>query len=40
MRNKDTEEPTTKKCKYCLSVIPVEASRCKFCTSQLKTKKA
>jgi large conductance mechanosensitive channel len=39
-RNKDTEEPTTKKCEYCLSVIPVEASRCKFCTSKLETAKS
>jgi large conductance mechanosensitive channel len=40
MRNKDTEEPTTKKCPYCLSVIPKEATRCKFCTSKLEAKKA
>ena len=39
-RNKNTEEPTTKKCKYCLSVVPVEATRCKFCTSKLEAKKA
>lgn len=39
MRNKDTEEATTKKCKYCLSVVPVEATRCPFCTSQLEVKK-
>ena len=36
MRNKSTEEPTTKKCEYCLSVIPKEATRCKFCTSKLE----
>ena len=40
MRNKDTEEPTTKKCKYCLGIVPVDASRCPFCTSQLSSKKA
>lgn len=40
MRNKDTEEPTTKKCKFCLSEIPREAIRCKFCTSKLSTEKA
>lgn len=40
MRNKDTEEPTTKKCKFCLSEIPNEATRCKFCTSKLTTEKA
>lgn len=39
MRNKGTEEPTTKKCEFCLSVIPAEASRCKFCTSKLEAKK-
>ncbi|HEX5447757.1 MAG TPA: large conductance mechanosensitive channel protein MscL [Candidatus Saccharimonadales bacterium] len=38
-RNKDTEEPTTKKCEYCLSVVPVEATRCKFCTSKLEAGK-
>ncbi len=40
MRNKGTEEPTTKKCEYCLSVIPKEATRCKFCTSKLEAEKA
>lgn len=39
-RRKDTEEPTTKKCEFCLSEIPKEASRCKFCTSKLATAKA
>ena len=34
-RNKGTEESTTKKCPYCLNVIPKEASRCGFCTSKL-----
>lgn len=38
-RKKDTEEPTTKKCPFCLSVIPAEASRCKFCTSKLDVEK-
>ncbi|OGC92580.1 MAG: mechanosensitive ion channel protein MscL [candidate division Zixibacteria bacterium RBG_16_48_11] len=28
--------PTTKECLYCLSVIPLKASRCGFCTSTLK----
>jgi large conductance mechanosensitive channel len=28
-------EPTTKECPYCLSVIPIKASRCPHCTSQL-----
>ncbi|TEU13742.1 MAG: large conductance mechanosensitive channel protein MscL [Anaerolineales bacterium] len=29
------EEPTTKECPYCLSTIPIEATRCAFCTSEL-----
>lgn len=28
-------EPTTKDCPYCLSEIPLQASRCPHCTSQL-----
>jgi large conductance mechanosensitive channel len=28
-------EPTTKKCPFCLSTIPIKATRCAFCTSQL-----
>ncbi len=27
--------PTTKKCPYCCSAIPLEATRCPHCTSQL-----
>ncbi len=27
--------PTSKECKYCLSTIPVKATRCPNCTSQL-----
>jgi large conductance mechanosensitive channel len=40
IRNKDTDEPATKKCEFCLSVVPAEATRCKFCTSKLEAKKA
>ena len=29
-------EPTTRECPYCLSVIPVKATRCAHCTSELK----
>lgn len=29
------EEPATKGCPYCLSSIPVKASRCPHCTSEL-----
>lgn len=39
---KKGEEPaalTTKKCPYCLSEIPVEATRCPHCTSQLEESK-
>jgi large conductance mechanosensitive channel len=29
-------EPTTKECPYCISSIPVKATRCPNCTSQVK----
>jgi len=29
-------EPTTKECPYCLSTIAIKATRCPFCTSELK----
>ena len=29
-------DPTTKECPYCLSVIPLMATRCGHCTSELK----
>jgi large conductance mechanosensitive channel len=29
-------EPTTKECPFCLSAIPLKASRCPHCTSELK----
>jgi len=32
-------EPTTRECPYCLSTIPVGASRCPHCTSQLDVAK-
>jgi large conductance mechanosensitive channel len=28
-------EPATKECPYCLSTIPLEATRCAYCTSDL-----
>lgn len=34
-KGKKTEDPTTKKCPECLSEIPKDARRCKFCTAQL-----
>ncbi len=30
------EEPTEKKCQYCLSIIPFKARRCPQCTSHLE----
>ena len=40
-KKKDEEPaaPTTKKCPYCLSEIPGEATRCPHCTSQLEESK-
>lgn len=29
--------PTTKECPLCLSVIPIRATRCAHCTSELKS---
>ena len=29
-------EPTTKECPFCLSTVPIKASRCAHCTSQLE----
>ena len=29
-------EPTTKECPYCLSVVPIKATKCPHCTSELK----
>lgn len=34
---KKEEAPATKKCPFCLSDIPVEATRCAHCTSLLET---
>jgi large conductance mechanosensitive channel len=28
-------EPTTRECPYCLSTIPLKATRCAYCTAQL-----
>lgn len=37
MRTKEetVEAPTTKECPYCLSSIPIKATKCGHCTSQL-----
>jgi large conductance mechanosensitive channel len=40
MRRKEeapAAEPTTKDCTYCLSSIPIKASRCPHCTSELES---
>ncbi|MBW6486844.1 MAG: large conductance mechanosensitive channel protein MscL [Syntrophobacterales bacterium] len=31
-------EPTTKECHYCMSTISIKATRCAFCTADLKEK--
>lgn len=31
----DADAPTTKDCPYCLSTIPLKATRCKDCTAEL-----
>lgn len=31
----EASEPVTKQCPHCLSDIPIRATRCKFCTSDL-----
>jgi large conductance mechanosensitive channel len=32
-------DPTTKECPYCFSVIPIRATRCPHCTSEIKKEK-
>ncbi len=34
-KEEEEEAPTVKECPYCLSEIPVKATRCPHCTSQL-----
>jgi large conductance mechanosensitive channel len=34
-KEKPAPDPTTKECPYCLSTIPLQASRCPHCTSEL-----
>jgi large conductance mechanosensitive channel len=36
-RTKKVEAPTTKECPYCITAIPIKATRCPNCTSELKT---
>ena len=35
-KRKTPEDPTEKKCPYCLSDIPVKATKCSHCTSSVK----
>lgn len=37
-KKQEAAAPTTKKCPYCLSDIPVQATRCPHCTSVLEDK--
>ena len=34
---KEAAAPTTKDCPFCLSSVPIKATRCPHCTSELKT---
>jgi len=36
-RTKKAEAPITKECPYCITAIPIKATRCPHCTSELKT---
>ncbi len=36
MRRRQEKGPTTKECPFCLSTIPLKATRCGHCTSELK----
>jgi large conductance mechanosensitive channel len=35
-KRKEEAAPTTKDCPYCLTSIPIKATRCAHCTSELK----
>jgi len=34
---KEAAAPTTRECPFCLSAVPIKATRCPHCTSELKT---
>ena len=36
LKKKEAAQPTTKECPHCLSTIPIKATRCGHCTSELK----
>ncbi|GCE11438.1 large conductance mechanosensitive channel protein MscL [Tengunoibacter tsumagoiensis] len=35
LRPKKPEAPTTRECPFCLSTVPLKATRCAYCTAQL-----
>lgn len=35
-QKQETATPTTKTCPHCLNTVPLLASRCGFCTSDIK----
>lgn len=35
-RDEEVEQPSTQECEFCLSEIPIDASRCPYCTSVLE----
>ncbi len=35
-KQEEAPAPTTKECPYCLSAVPIKATRCAHCTSELK----
>ena len=35
-KEEEKPAPTTKECPYCLSVIPIKATKCPHCTSEIK----
>lgn len=39
-KHNEQDAPTTKKCPYCLSEIPLEATRCAHCTSEIASTEA
>jgi large conductance mechanosensitive channel len=35
VKGKKEEAPSTKECRFCLEIVPIKATRCKACTSEL-----
>lgn len=38
-RSQKTVDPTTRKCPFCLSEVPLKATRCMYCTSHIEPAK-